>query len=192
MGGDVPPVMSCEPIMKNSYRFPAILALALAASAVMRAQAPQEKPKTPLPNYVELSPHIGTGGQPDETGLKQLAEKGYQAIINLRTSGEGVDLAAEEKLAMQYGLRYFMVPFNPREPSEAQALAFNALMSALKEDKVFVHCTAGVRVGSFMMIYLVLEQGMPREQAEQEARKVGLRTPALLDFANQVIDRHKK
>jgi uncharacterized protein (TIGR01244 family) len=173
----------------------AFAALLLAVSAVLRAQAQpagQEQQKPSLPNYVELSSRIGTGGQPTDAGMKQLAEKGYKSIINLRTSGEGVDLAAEERQAMQLGLRYYMVPFNAKEPSEEQALAFCALMSALKENKVFVHCGSGVRVASLMMIYLVLEEGMPPDKAEQEARKVGLRSPDLLEFAKQVIGRHQR
>jgi len=42
------------------------------------------------------------------------------------------------------------------------------------------------------MIYFVLEQGMPMDKAEQEARKAGLRTPAFLEFSRRVIERHKK
>jgi uncharacterized protein (TIGR01244 family) len=181
--------------MRNSHRLFTLAALLLAASAALHAQAQpagQEQEKPSLPNYVELSSRIGTGGQPTDAGMKQLAEKGYKSIINLRASGEGVDLAAEERQAMQLGLRYYMVPFNAKEPSEEQALAFSALMSALKENKVFVHCGSGNRAGSLMMIYLALEEGIPPDKAEQEARKAGLRSPDLLEFAKQVIGRHQK
>ncbi|MBZ5498560.1 MAG: protein tyrosine phosphatase family protein [Acidobacteriia bacterium] len=181
--------------MKNSHRLLVNLVLLLAVSTALRAQVPeaaQDKPKPPLPNYVELSSLIGTGGQPDETGMKQLAEKGYKCIINLRTSGEAVDLAAEEKQARQLGLRYYMVPFSGKEPSEEQALAFNALMSALKEEKVFVHCTIGARVATLMTIYFALEQGMSPDAAEQQAWKIGLRIPELLEFSKRVIEHHKK
>ena len=181
--------------MRHSYRLIALFSLFLALPAVLEAQAQVAAPEElnpALPNYLELTPRIGTGGQPDEAGMKQLAEKGYKYVINIRASGEKVDFAAEEKQAMDLGLRYYMVPFSAREPSEGQALAFTALMSAVKDGKVFVHCGSGARVGSLMMIYLVLEEGMPPEKAEAEARKVGLRSPDLLQFAKQVIDRHKK
>ena len=160
--------------------------------AALRAQAPenpQEKPKPPLPNYVELSAHVGTGGQPDPTGMKQLVEKGYKSIVNVRTSGEEFDLAGEEKQALQLGLRYFVVPFGGQEE---QALAFNTLLSALKGEKVFIHCGSGNRVGALMMIFFALEEGMPVDKAEQEARRAGLRSPQLLEFSKQVIERHKK
>jgi len=38
--------------------------------------------------------------------LRLLAEKGYKAVINLRTANEGVDLAAEEKALTDLGLKY--------------------------------------------------------------------------------------
>jgi uncharacterized protein (TIGR01244 family) len=180
-------------MMSNTQRFIPLVVLLLAVSLMLQAQETrQEKPVLPLPNYVELTARIGTGGQPNDAGMKQLAEKGYKSIINLRTSSEEADLAAEEKQAMQLGLRYYLVPIDGREPSEAQALAFDALMSALKSDKVFVHCGSGNRVGSVMMIYLALEEGMPIDKAEQEAKKAGLRSAPLLEFAKQVIGRQKK
>jgi len=179
--------------MTNSRKILSLVALVLLMiPAALQAQAPekpQEKPKPPLPNYVELSALLGTGGQPDEAGMKQLAEKGYKSIINIRTSGEKFDLVGEEKQALQLGLRYYMVPFSSQEE---QALAFNTLLSALKGEKVFVHCGSGNRVGSLMMIYFALMEGMPLDKAEQEARKAGLRSPQLLDFSKQVIERHKK
>ena len=142
------------------------------------------------PTTSKISSLIGTGGQPDQNGIKQLAEKGYKTIINIRTSGEEFDLAGEEKPVLQLGLRYYMVPFGGKDPQEEQA--FNTLLSALKEEKVFIHCGSGNRVGSLMMIYFALEAGMPMDKAEQEAKKAGLRSPQLLEFSKQVIGRRKK
>ena len=179
--------------MTNSGKFRSLIVLVLLVMPVaLLSQAqekPQEEPKPPLPDYVELSPYIGTGGQPDQAGMKMLAEKGYQTIINIRTSGEKFDLVGEEKQALQLNLRYYMVPFGGQEQ---QALAFNTLLSALKGEKVFIHCGSGNRVGGLMMIFFVLKEGMPVDQAEQAARKAGLRSPQLLEFAKQVIERHKK
>ena len=182
--------------MTNSRKVLSLAALVLLMiPAALRGRGPegsQEKPKPPLPNYVELSSLIGTGGQPDQAGIKQLVEKGYKTIINIRTSSEEFDLAGEEKLALQLGLRYYMVPFGGQDPQEEQALAFNTLLSALKGEKVFIHCGSGNRVGSLLMIYFALEEGMAIDKAEQEAKKAGLRSPQLLEFAKQVIGRRKK
>src|SRR5881397_657928 len=51
----------------------------------LRAQAPSEgKPDAgEIPRYLEVTPRVGTGGQPSENGLRTLASRGYQAVINL-------------------------------------------------------------------------------------------------------------
>ncbi len=143
-------------------------------------------------NYVEVSPLIGTGGQPDQSGMKQLADKGYRAIVNVRTSGEEFDQAGEEKQALELGLRYYMVPLGPRKLQDEQALAFNTLLSSLKEQKVFVHCRTGSRVVALMMIYYALEEGMSVDKAEQAAKKAGATAPQVIELAKQVIARRKK
>jgi protein tyrosine phosphatase (PTP) superfamily phosphohydrolase (DUF442 family) len=184
-----------EVTMKNiRSAFTGLLFLVLIPAGLCAQAAPQaqEKPRPPLPNYVELTAKIGTGGQPGEGGLSQLTEKGYTAIINIRAFDEEYDQVGEEKQARQLGLRYYVVPFVAKQPGEPQALAFNTLLSALKDVKVFVHCGSGNRVGSLMMIYLVLEEGMPLDKAELEARRAGLRSADLLEFSKQVISRHKK
>jgi len=119
-------------------------------------------------NYVEVSPLLATGGQPDQSGVKQLADKGYKAIINVRTSGEEFDQAGEEKQALELGLRYYMVPVGPRKLQEEQALAFNTLLSSLKGQKVYVHCRSGSRVVGLMVIYYALQEGMSTDKAEQQ------------------------
>ncbi len=176
----------------KSIRYLISLAPVLIILHISARSATQELTPPPLPNFVELTTGIGTGGQPTDAGLRQVAEKGYKAVINLRSSSEQFDQTGEEKLALQLGLRYFVVPFAAGEPSETQALAFATLLSALKQDKVFIHCASGNRVGSLLMIYFALNENMTPEKAEQEARKAGLRSPGLVEFARQVIAHQKK
>ncbi len=181
--------------MKNALRIQIVAIMLLMTARLSLAQvqpAVQDTAKSAIVNYFELSPRVGTGGQPTEEGLKQLAAKGYKSVINIRSVGEPFDVAGEEKQALQLGLRYYTVPFMAKEPNVEQALAFDALMSALKDTKVFVHCASGNRVGSLMMIYLTLVEGMPADKAEQEARKIGLRGTDLVDFARRVIADQKK
>jgi protein tyrosine phosphatase (PTP) superfamily phosphohydrolase (DUF442 family) len=140
---------------------------------------------------MEVRPNIGTGGQPTEAGLRILADKGYRSIVNFRTAEEMAAIPYEEKLAAELGLKYFSIPFRGQEPKEIQAAAFNQLMDALKDEKVFVHCTIASRVGAMMMIRLALREGMDTQKAEAEATKIGLRSDALRQFAREVIERQR-
>ncbi len=145
-----------------------------------------------VPKYLEVTPKLGTGGQPTEDGLRELANEGYKAVINLRTPGEGVDLAAEEKLVRELGLEYFNIPVLSADPKEDQALEFLNLMDRLNDQKVFVHCAAANRVGGFVMIHRVLKNGVPPEKAEEEANQIGLRSDVLRKFAKDFVEHHKK
>ncbi|HYK89254.1 MAG TPA: protein tyrosine phosphatase family protein [Acidobacteriota bacterium] len=157
--------------------------------AVLRGQEAAGKPPADLPRYFELTPRIGTGGQPTNSGFRLLAEKGYQAVVNLRTADEGVDLAAEERLVKELGLKYYSVPVFGKEPRDEQAVAFLKAMKDVKDERVFVHCAAANRVGGLMIIWRVLKDGIRQEKAEDEAREVGLRSDSLLKFARDFISR---
>jgi protein tyrosine phosphatase (PTP) superfamily phosphohydrolase (DUF442 family) len=173
-----------------------ILSLALLPPVLPGQDAEKDKP-VGLPNYLEVTPLIGTGGQPAESGLRLLAEKGYKAIINLRTPGERlsasseekVNLEAEQRAVLSLGMKYVSIPVSGRQPGDEQAAAFLKAMVEYKEDRVFIHCATGNRVGSFILIKRVLQDGVGREQAEEEARKVGLRSEVLLNFASDYISR---
>lgn len=165
-----------------------ILLLCSGPMALRAQEAASDKP-VDLPKYLELTPAIGTGGQPTSAGFRLLADKGYKAVINLRTANEGVDLAAEEKAITDLGLKYYNIPVVAKEPKDEQAAAFLKLMEDLKDDKVFVHCAAANRVGVFVLIRRALKDGIPLEKAEEEARRIGLRSEELLKFARSFIAR---
>ena len=95
------------------------LLLCGATGTAARFQAPAPGATVPdLPQYLEVTPLLGTGGQPADAGLKALAEKGYSAVVNLRTAGEKVDLVAEEKRARELGMKYYSVPVAGSAPEE--------------------------------------------------------------------------
>jgi protein tyrosine phosphatase (PTP) superfamily phosphohydrolase (DUF442 family) len=145
-----------------------------------------------LPNYYEVLPMLGGGGQPTDQGFRLLAEKGYQVVVNLRAEGEKIDLAAEEKLVMGLGLKYVPFPFVTKDVKEDLALQFMKLLEDMKDQKVYVHCASGNRVGSLMLVNLVLKQGMEMGKAEEVAAKVGLSSEPLRQYARQVIESQKK
>jgi protein tyrosine phosphatase (PTP) superfamily phosphohydrolase (DUF442 family) len=141
--------------------------------------------------YVEVSPLLGAGGQPTDEGFRGIAAKGYQAVINLRLDTEKYDAAAEEKLVSSLGMKYFKIPLSGRSPEEEKAVEFLKVMDELKGQKVFIHCAAGVRAGSFILIDLVLKEGMDQSKAEELATRAGLSSEVLLRFARQVIESRK-
>ncbi len=149
-------------------------------------------PRPDLPGYLEVTPRIGTGGQPTDDGIRQLAEKGYRTIVNMREPGEeGLDFDKERNLAEDLGMKYYQIAFSSKEPKEEPVSQLITLMEQLKQEKVFVHCRTGSRVGAAMMCKRALKDGVPAERAEEEAGRIGLRSEALRQFAREYIANHK-
>jgi protein tyrosine phosphatase (PTP) superfamily phosphohydrolase (DUF442 family) len=139
-----------------------------------------------LSYYTEVTPLLGTGGQPTLEGLRRIAENGYKAVVNLRGPKEPFDLAAEQKLAAELGLKYYGVPVTG-DPTLEQAKQFLDVMNRLKDEKVFVHCATANRAGAMVMISRVLRDGLSLDAALAEAKRIGLRSEKLLQFALSVI-----
>jgi len=163
--------------------------MTIATTTMLLAAWMQAATATDLPRYLEPTPRVGTGGQPTPAGIRQLKTLGYDAVISLRTAGEGGGLAGEDKLVRDAGLAYFNIPVTSTDPREAQATEFLSLLERLKDRKVFVHCATANRVGGFMMIQWVVGEKMAPEQAEELAGRVGLKSEILREFARTYIQR---
>jgi len=142
-------------------------------------------------NFLQVTPEFCTGGQPRPQHYAELKNRGVKAVLNLRTPGE--HRADEEKAAVEAaGLRYFNIPVNYREPSDADVDAFLKLTDDEANRPMFIHCTAAIRVGAFWLIRRVLRDGMAWDAALAEAKKVGMvNAPHLEEFAKAYIATHK-
>jgi uncharacterized protein (TIGR01244 family) len=169
-----------------------VLALATLGSAIISATQPQQAPEFPsIPNFLMVNDQFFVGGQPPMEDFARLKTKGIRVIVNLRHPAE-YNAAEEEAKVKELGLRYFNIPVNPGDLRDAQVEQFLSITSDRHNLSVFIHCTMGVRVATFWMIRRVLVDGWKIEDAENEARNMGLRNPVLLEFAKGYIARHPK
>ncbi len=167
----------------------ALATLLLAGGSATHAQQATEFPS--IPNFLRVGDQVYIGGQPAMEDLARLKAKGIRAIVNLRHPAE-YNAVEEEAKAMELGLRYFNIPVNPNDLQDSQVEQFLKITSDRQNLPIFIHCTKGVRVATFWMIRRVLVDGWKMENAETEARKIGLRNPTLLEFARNYIARHSK
>lgn len=143
-------------------------------------------------SFTRVNDSVCTGGQPQLTHLEKLKAEGVKVVINLRLPDEH-ESAKEEAKAKELGLRYVNIPVVYLQPKDEQATEFLKVTDELKDDKVFIHCTAAIRVAAFWMIRRVLRDGWTFEKALEEANKIGLRDrPHLIEFARKYIEAHKK
>src|SRR5262245_26396244 len=111
--------------------------LVLFASAAI--PAPADEPSYPeLPNFHKVDDGLFRGGQPTAGGIARLKELGVRTIVNLRHEPKRVQ--AEEKEALEAGLRYFSVPmYGLSPPTGEQVTRVLALFGDPDNWPVFVH-----------------------------------------------------
>jgi protein tyrosine/serine phosphatase len=88
-------------------------------------------------------------------------------------------------------MRYFNIPVNSSSPRPEQADEFLRITRDKTNHPMLVTCATANRVGAFMMILRVLEQGWSLEEAGDEAAKIGLRGDELKKFARDYIAQQK-
>ena len=144
-----------------------------------------------IKNFLRINEQVCTGGQPTLDDLVKLKAEGVKAILNLRRPA---DYNSEEEAAKakKLGLRYVNIPVSVAEPKDEQADEFLKVTSDPQNRPVFIHCGSANRVGAFWMIRRVLVDGWKLEDAEAEARKIGMHSPSLIEFAHSYIQRHQK
>jgi uncharacterized protein (TIGR01244 family) len=170
-----------------------IATLFLAAAIVAQTGGTQSAAPAPeIRNFLQVTPNFCTGGQPRPEHFAELKGRGVKAVLNLRTPGE--HRAEEEKAAVEAaGLRYYNIPVNYREPTDADVDTFLKITDDEANRPMFIHCTAAIRVGAFWLIRRVVRDGMSWDAALEESRKVGLvNAPHLEEFAKAYIGRHPK
>ena len=151
------------------------------------AQAPPD-----IRNFLQVTPEFCTGGQPRMEHFAKLKADGVKAVLNLRQPSE--HRADEEQQAVAAaGLKYFNIPVNYQNPSDADVDQFLKITDDPANRPMFIHCTAAIRVGAFWMIRRVLRDGMSIDAALEEAKKVGFReAPHLDQFVRAYLASHKK
>ena len=142
-------------------------------------------------NFLRINSEICTSGQPSLEDLSRFKEEGIRAILNLRRPSEDPILAAEEKKARALGLRYFNIPVDSSNLQEEDADEFVRVVADEANRPILIHCGSANRVGGFWIIYRVLQDHWSFEEAEEEARRIGLRNPGLADFARKYIEHRR-
>lgn len=164
------------------------LTLLLAASATGAPQEPLKNTSS-IKNFLQVNEQVCTGGQPTMAELEKLKQGGVRAVINLRRPTE---YSAEEEAAKarELGLRYINIPVDTSDPRDAQVEEFLKATDDPLNRPAFIHCGSANRVGAFWMIRRVLRDRWSVEKAEDEAKKIGMRSPNLREFALDYIRRH--
>ncbi len=129
-----------------------------------------------IPNARLPFPGILTAGQPSPEQLREIRERGFKTVINLRPQKElgDRDEAAE---AAALGLRYRLIPIDGAQGVSQESAAL--LVEALEDPAnypVLVHCASSNRVGALFAIDAGIRRGQGLDEALQTGRSAGMQS----------------
>ena len=116
-------------------------------------------------NFVQLTPEIGTAGQPRRDQFEQIAAAGYITVINLAMPDHTDAIADEGSLVTALGMTYCHLPVPFDRPRVDHLQRFLALLQAFRGPRLFIHCIMNYRVSAFMFHYLTCFEGYSAAQA---------------------------
>lgn len=157
----------------------------------LRLEQTQKFLSADVPRVLCLDENFATGGQPTGDAYAKAAASGFRAVLSLRTATEGIDLQRERAQVENKKMRYYNIPVNASSPGAGQADEFLRIARDKANHPMLVNCSTANRVGAFMMIFRVVEQGWSEARALDEAIKIGLRGDELKKFAKDYIASHK-
>ena len=120
---------------------------------------------TDIKNFIQLTLTVGTAGQPRAEQFGDIANAGFKTVINLAMPDSENAIAEEGGMVTSAGMRYVHFPIDFAAPEAADARRFIAVMNALDDEKVFVHCALNLRVSAFMYLYLRHAKGLADDAA---------------------------
>jgi protein tyrosine phosphatase (PTP) superfamily phosphohydrolase (DUF442 family) len=105
-------------------------------------------------NYFKITANVATSGQPDRSQFFDIADDGYQVVINLAVHDSENALPDEGNLVTSLGMYYINIPVPFDEPTLEHLRHFAGIMQTLNDQQVWVHCEVNARVSAFMYQYL--------------------------------------
>jgi protein tyrosine phosphatase (PTP) superfamily phosphohydrolase (DUF442 family) len=143
---------------------------------------------TGIVNACEPLPGLVTGGQPSAGQLAALRDAGLATILDIRDPMEPrpIDEPAE---AERLGLEYVNVPVVAGATSDE---AMDRILDVLRgrgDRTVLFHCASGNRIGGPLIAHLMLDHGLEEDDAVQVAMRGGLRSPEMLHWALDYVQR---
>ena len=124
-----------------------------------------------IKNYNRATPTLATSGTISTGAVKELAEKGFATIIDLRTENEGT--AEEKKNVESAGMDYINIPVTSAGINHKQLEIFTKAIENTQAP-ILVHCASGNRVGALWTTYR-LSKGINSKIAFEEGRTAGMK-----------------
>lgn len=132
-------------------------------------------------NACQALPHLVTGGQPETQHLDALRAAGTVTVLDVRDPMEPRPIDEPRELERR-GMRYLNIPVVSGALTDEVLEEILAVLRDNGDAPLFFHCASGNRVGGALIPYFIVDLGMSEEEAVDQAMRIGLRSPELLEW----------
>ncbi|MET0106548.1 MAG: protein tyrosine phosphatase family protein [Sedimenticola sp.] len=120
-----------------------------------------------ITNYKAVSETLASSGQPEEMQFKDIAQAGFEVVINLAMPNSDNAIPEEGYIVTARKMMYVHLPVPFEAPTVEHLKSFFALLEALEGKKCWVHCVVNYRVSAFMYQYFRLVHKVSAEDAKK-------------------------
>ena len=141
-----------------------LIALAVCSPGNAALSPSEKKMERPgLKNFHRVTAKLYRGAQPTAAGRRTLEAMGVKPVVNLRGFHSDARKAAGTKLALE------RVSFKTWHAEDEDVVRFLQIVTARKNQPVFVHCLHGSdRTGMMIAVYRIVVQGRSKAEAIKE------------------------
>jgi protein tyrosine phosphatase (PTP) superfamily phosphohydrolase (DUF442 family) len=141
-------------------------------------------------NACQVLPHLITGGQPSAAQLRALKEAGGDLVLDIRDPMESRPVE-EAVLVRELGMEYVNIPVRAGSLDDSTLESILGVLRGAGRKSVFFHCGSGNRVGGALLPFFILDQKMTEEDAIDQAMRVGLRSPEMMEWGLDYARRNR-
>lgn len=153
-------------------RHPPFTLLATVCLALSTANSAAQPWPDPPPNFVQATPGIYTSGQPSAKSLAALKAEGFDAVVYLAPPTVPDAVRDEARIVGSQGLVFVNIPIVFDNPTARDFDTFAALMKALGDRKVLVHCQVNLRASSLTFLYRAIVLKENPDEAWKAVEKI--------------------
>ena len=143
-----------------------------------------------ITNFLALSDHIGTAGQPTAEQVPFVRDENYEVVINLATPDSKGAIPNESEVVTSLGMSYFQIPVVWQEPTRKDFELFVGLMKTLQSTRTFIHCVVNHRVSAFMFLYRTTQGRMDPLEAKGDMEQLWTPHGVWEEFVDGILADH--
>jgi protein tyrosine phosphatase (PTP) superfamily phosphohydrolase (DUF442 family) len=130
---------------------------------------------------------FATSGMPRPEHFAEIAQAGYKTVINLALPTSDHALPNQSDLVTRAGMRFVHIPVNFEAPLRRDYELFERILNAIRDEPVFIHCAANMRVSTFVYLYRVRTRLSASDDALSDLHRIWMPNPVWSRFIDSVL-----